>query len=574
MTDDAQGIAIPAQDNALKPKRAMQVIAATLLLCLSSASNAREIQNELTKIINDLKSSLQAPDKSPRLRRPLLEQFKQRLAIHQNILQPLEVLYFDSLQNGNHSAATLAALVEMRITWQQMSQSWLDWMAVRIDPEHVAVRAQSVDDAEKQYRLNLELFHKQFILFFESYKPSNPLQESLAPRLKQLVHDFLDLSPIVGAQSGSVNNKWAAITRILDQLETESERIAQDKQSRRSIVDREIGSLNIESDKLALVPLGIIALIGGLAFLFWLRTYRIDSTIRQAIRQIENNSSPLHDEPWLVVGGGSALQRFQTVINQQVRDLRHELLQAQNAVTQEQQTCEQLSREIEKSHQTAAETINEVNSCGDLIGVWVNQIQVQHQQLTGLLAKEKNAVIKSPADETQHHAMSQTLQTVNDKIEQIDSGLNEVNQLSQSIGRFVEIIGNIADQTNLLALNAAIEAARAGDAGRGFAVVADEVRQLSLQVQEQTRQITQEIANLQRLSAQTVSQMEQGKRLLAESANAVITINASEGGVDDWRQTQLRLMRDIHTLLDTVSGNSNEVNAKLSAIQLKLRALA
>ncbi|TAH48964.1 MAG: chemotaxis protein [Betaproteobacteria bacterium] len=88
--------------------------------------------------------------------------------------------------------------------------------------------------------------------------------------------------------------------------------------------------------------------------------------------------------------------------------------------------------------------------------------------------------------------MGAALEHINDSMQCMSAAAGELGEASSSIGRTVQIIGEITDQTNLLALNAAIEAARAGEVGRGFAVVADEVRKLA----ERTKAATTEIGQL------------------------------------------------------------------------------
>jgi methyl-accepting chemotaxis protein len=145
-----------------------------------------------------------------------------------------------------------------------------------------------------------------------------------------------------------------------------------------------------------------------------------------------------------------------------------------------------------------------------------------------------------------------------------DARVSQLSQAASRIGDVVDLIQTIAGQTNLLALNATIEAARAGAAGKGFAVVASEVKTLAEQTAKATGEISQQIADIQSATEDSVAAIKEIGATIGRISEISSTIASA---VEEQGAATQEISRNVQRAAEgtsRVAGNISEVQRSAS----------
>jgi methyl-accepting chemotaxis protein len=201
----------------------------------------------------------------------------------------------------------------------------------------------------------------------------------------------------------------------------------------------------------------------------------------------------------------------------------------------------------EKASGDASMSVESVASASEELSVSINDISQQAAHAAGIASR----------------AVNQARQT--------DGTVQGLAKSAGRIGEVVGLINTIAAQTNLLALNATIEAARAGEAGRGFAVVASEVKSLASQTAKATDEISEQIADIQKVAGDAIDAIKGIGSIIGEVnevATAIAAAVQQQGAATQeiTRSTQYAA-QGTKNVSDNITGVKTDADAAAAAAQ-------
>lgn len=207
------------------------------------------------------------------------------------------------------------------------------------------------------------------------------------------------------------------------------------------------------------------------------------------------------------------------------------------------------AREQSKSATATADMINQMANSIQEVAAGAQTVARSAEKTKDAADKGEKAVVLTV----------EGMEGIKNRVFETANKIRELGQHSHQIGEIVQLIDEIAEQTNLLALNAAIEAARAGQHGKGFAVVADEVRKLAERSGKATKEIAELIKNIQQVTADAVSGMEQGTGEVEQGATLAFDAGNALKQILGTVEETYRQIYNISEAAEQISANSREV---------------
>ena len=153
----------------------------------------------------------------------------------------------------------------------------------------------------------------------------------------------------------------------------------------------------------------------------------------------------------------------------------------------------------------------------------------ENTQIAGEIAEKTGSVanIASKMENDVNHGFSvlernvDQMEDIKMKNDRVISGIIALGNKITRIRDIIKTINTITDQTKVIAFNAALEAASAGDRGKRFSVVASEVNRLADDIAALTKQIREQIEEIQNSSSALIISSEESADKISEGNSLI-----------------------------------------------------
>jgi methyl-accepting chemotaxis protein len=312
------------------------------------------------------------------------------------------------------------------------------------------------------------------------------------------------------------------------------------------------------------------------------------TTLRKAAQEMldvsslmATNSNDLSDQTTSVGATTEELSAGMTQTSHTLGTASNHISSIATSIEEISSTISTLASAAEQTGTGAEEASSLVNAIQNSIEKANNSVQLVSKTFTDV-AESVNEIDKSIGEINQQSAAAKSKVADADiKSKSTNEIIRRLEAASKQIGRIVSVISDIADQTNMLALNAAIEAAGAGDAGKSFMVVANEVKELAKQTSDATREIAEQIENIQTSVPEAVSAVAEITVILTGMTD-FINVFAHEVNEQQKRSDKInaesaaaaKQMNDISSEINRISENTGSVSITVSEASKSVNAMA
>jgi len=303
---------------------------------------------------------------------------------------------------------------------------------------------------------------------------------------------------------------------------------------------------------------------------------------------------PLLNESFRVIGmvvtgviAGIACKRHFALFNNVVESETAAAASASKTVEQ----TRNMAKTIQKSTDKIFLSSKNIFSTAHNQAASVQEIQStinENTQIAGEIAEKTSSVaaIASKMEGDVIHGFSvlesnvNQMEEIKNKNDVVISGIIALGNKIAKIRDIVKSINAITDQTKVIAFNAALEAASAGDRGKRFAVVASEVNRLAGDIAVLTKQIREQVEEIQSSSSSLIISSEESADKISEGNNLIneledifreirsgaeITANQAQT-ITVFTQKQQKSIEQTHiAIADISSGLSNFINSTETA---------